>query len=89
MMRARCAWIRESTMSDSSIMIKVFANFSDLNQQVALDALLLTDDRCCALLTGLAEVHLPAELRQHSKVRTFRTHASETVRSLAIRTQTP
>ena len=73
----------------SSILIKEFSNFSDANQQLALDALLRSDDRCLALLTALAEDRLPAKLQQHDKVKALRTHASESVRSLATRMQTP
>ena len=69
----------------SSILIKAFANFSDSNQQLALDALLRTDDRCLALLNALADARLPAELRQHAKVTALREHASESVRLHAER----
>ena len=73
----------------SSTLIKEFANFSDVNQQLAIDALLRTDDRCLALVTALAEARLPAKLRQHDKVKALRTHASEPVRILAARIQAP
>ena len=69
----------------ASILIKGYADFSEGNRQLALDALLRTDDRCLAMLNALAEARLPAELRQHHKVAALREHASEPVRVLAKR----
>ncbi|MBC7964381.1 MAG: c-type cytochrome, partial [Fuerstia sp.] len=69
----------------ASMLIKAFANFSDGNQQLALDALLRTDDRCLSLLNALAESRLPEDLKLHDKVQSLREHASESVRELAER----
>ena len=69
----------------ASILIKGYSDFSEGNRQLALDALLRTDDRCVAMLNALAEARLPAELRQHHKVTALRDHASEPVRVLAER----
>lgn len=64
----------------ASMLIKAFADFSAGNQQLALEALLRTDDRCLALLDALSETRLPADLISHEKVKALRGHASESVR---------
>ena len=69
----------------AALLIKGFADFSNENRQLALDALLRTDERCLALLNALAEARLPADLKQHDKVTGLREHASESVRMLAER----
>ncbi len=69
----------------ASILIKGYSDFSEGNRQLALDALLRTDDRCVAMLNALAEARLPAELRQHHKVTALRDHTSRPVRVLAER----
>ena len=69
----------------ASMLIKGFADFSVENRQLALDALLRTDDRSLALLNALSQARLPTELRQHDKVAALREHASEPVRVLAER----
>ncbi len=66
-----------------STLINAFADFSKENRQLALDALLRSDDRCRAILNALAENRLPAALRQHAKVVALRKHESESVRVLA------
>jgi len=67
----------------ASMLINGFADFSVENRQLALDALLRTDDRCLAMLNALAQARLPAELRQHDKIAALREHASVPVRVLA------
>ena len=66
----------------ASMLINGFADFSVENRQLALDALLRTDDRCLAMLNALAQTRLPVELRRHDKVAALREHASEPVRVL-------
>ncbi len=63
--------------------INAFADFSKEHRQLALDALLRSDDRCRAILNALAENRRPAALRQHAKVIALRKHESESVRVLA------
>ncbi|MEJ7591548.1 MAG: hypothetical protein WKF77_08360 [Planctomycetaceae bacterium] len=69
----------------AALLIKGFADFSNENRDLALDALLRTDDRCLSLLNALAEERLPAVLKQHARVTALREHASESVRLLAAR----